>query len=478
MELEKTPLATTTPADTAQRTDINTEFDNLPAIEIPNYRLGHELGRGGMSVVYSALSEKSGQKVAVKVLYPYYASNTDLINRLHREVEVLRKVQHPNIVRYLDSGQRRSCTYYVMEFLSGESLEQRLERERRLPEAEACRVILAVARGLAEAHRHGIFHRDVKPGNIFLTKDGQIKLMDFGLAKDETDPYQTQLGLVIGTPLYLAPEQARGESNIDGRADIYALGITLFHCVTGHIPFENLSVPLILTKKTVSVIPSPKEINPQLSDNIVEIVAGMCERDVELRYPDVEILIEDIEGHLAGQPAVWRNQVIKRRTVTMRPVPPVASSILADPILKSVIMDSRGLTETLDFPADHVIFFEGDQSKDVYLLISGEVEALKAGIRIATLDTPGTFFGEMSGLLGIPRSTTIRTRTATHAVRIDQETFANFLKTFPALNYQLAVMLAERLQKTTENYYGLRSRFRSLVRHFTAVQALLRERED
>ncbi|MCX8037860.1 MAG: serine/threonine-protein kinase [Candidatus Sumerlaeia bacterium] len=458
--------------------DVKTDFDVIPLADIPNYQIGRELGRGGMSVVYSAICEKTREKVAIKILYPYYASNTDLVKRLQREIEVLRRVQHPNIVRYLDSGQRRSCCYYVMEFLQGESLEQRIEREHRLPEKEAVRIIRAVANGLAEAHRHAVFHRDVKPGNIFLANDGQIKLMDFGLAKDQTDAYQTQMGLVIGTPLYLAPEQARGEQNIDGRADIYALGITLYHCLTGHIPFENLSVPLILTKKTVTAIPSPKEWVPDLSDNIVEIIAGMCERDVSLRYPDVEILIEDLERHLNNQPAMWGRKVAQRRTTTgLPPQPVVTSSILGDPVLRSVIMDSSGLTETLHFPADHVLFFEGDTSKEVYLLVSGEVEALKAGIRIAVLNKPGTFFGEMSSLLGLPRSTTIRTRTDVQVIRIDHETFASFLKTFPNLNYQLAVMLAERLQKTTEDYYELRNRFRSLARHFSIVNSLLREPE-
>jgi len=455
-----------------------TAFDTGGVNDIPNYKLGRELGRGGMSVVYAAVSEKTGEEVAVKILYPYFAGNHDLVNRLRREIEVLRKVQHPNIVRYLDSGERNRCYYYVMEFLRGESLQERLDRERRLPEKEACRILLEVARGLAEAHRHQIFHRDVKPGNIFLTSSGQIKLVDFGLAKDETDAYQTQLGLVVGTPLYLSPEQARCERNIDGRTDIYSLGITLFHCVTGHVPFENLSVPLILTKKTAEPIPSPKEFNPDLSDNIVEIIMGMCEREVTVRYPDVETLIEDLERHLADRPAAWRQQVLKRRTVVAKTPAATMSSVLADPILKSVIVESGELTERMHFASDEVIFYEGDESKDVYLLLSGEVEVLKAGIRIAVLSTPGTFFGEMSGLLGIPRSTTIRTATPTELIRIDHQTFENFLKAFPSLNYRLAVMLAERLQKTTTDYYEIRNRFRHLARHLNIAQAFLREKEE
>jgi len=471
-------LTDTVPGTPPPKGKTTTDFESPAIGDIPNYRLGRELGRGGMSVVYVAVSEKTGEEAAVKFLYPYFAGNRDLVNRLRREIEVLRRVQHPNIVRYLDSGERRSCYYYVMEFLRGETLEQRLDHEKCLPEDEACRIILAVSQGLAEAHRRKVFHRDVKPGNIFLTADGSIKLVDFGLAKDETDAYQTQMGLVVGTPLYLAPEQARGERLIDGRTDIYALGITLFQCVTGHLPYEDLSVPLILTKKTVEAIPSPKDFSPNLSDNLVEVIRGMCERDVDLRYSDIENVIEDLGRHLAGQSAMWTQQAAKRKTILAAPVHAVASSILADPILKSVILDSKGLTETLYFPPDRVIFFEGDQSKDVYLLIDGEVEALKAGIRIAVLNTPGTFFGEMSGLLGIPRSTTIRTRTNAQVCRIDHKTFEDFLRKFPAFNYQLALMLADRLQKTTRDYYDIRTRFRTLIRHFNVVQSLLAEREE
>lgn len=456
-----------------------TEFDADLDSEIPNYHLGRELGRGGMSVVYAATSETSGEQVAVKILYPYFTGNTDLVNRLRREIDVLRKVQHPNIVRYLDSGQRASSYYYVMEMLSGETLEELLATEKQIPEEKACEIMLAVARGLAEAHRHQVFHRDVKPGNIFMLRNGQIKLVDFGLAKDETDAFQTQLGLVIGTPLFLAPEQARGEGDVDGRADIYALGITLFQCLTGEIPFEDLSVPLILTKKTVEPIPSPKETNSELSDNVCDIVRGMCERDVDARYPDVETLIDDLNRHLKGQSALWSDETRKRRTVVVTPLQPtVSASVLTDPILKSVIVDSSDLTKTLHYPPDEVIFLEGDRSKDVYLLIEGEVELLKAGIRITVLNEAGTFFGEMSSLLGLPRSTTVRTRTATRLIRIDHETFENFLASFPSLNYRMAVMLAKRLQKTTDKYYHGKARYRQLKRHFNIIQGLITEREE
>ncbi|MBM3333738.1 cyclic nucleotide-binding domain-containing protein, partial [Candidatus Sumerlaeota bacterium] len=315
--------------------------------------------------------------------------------------------------------------------------------------------------------------------NIFLASDGQIKLMDFGLARDETDAYQTQLGVIVGTPLYLAPEQARGEKGVDARADIYALGITLFHCVTGHIPFEDLSVPLILTKKTVQAIPAAREYNPEVSDNLATVLSGMCERDVSLRYPNMGAVIEDLERLLARQPPLWGQETAKRRTVVIRPaVPAVASAVFDDPILRSVILESHGLTKMVDYPADHVIYFEGDESKDVYLLIGGEVEVLKAGIRIAVINTAGSFFGEVSGLLGAPRSATIRTRTPIRACRIDQQTFANFLKTFPALNYQLAVMLADRLQKTTEDYYEMRNKFRTLARQLNILESLFHEHDS
>jgi CRP-like cAMP-binding protein len=185
-------------------------------------------------------------------------------------------------------------------------------------------------------------------------------------------------------------------------------------------------------------------------------------------------VITDLECHLAGEPPVWSKAIVAETPAEVRPARvSKVSSVLADPILKSVIVDSKGLTEALEFPADRVVFFEGDTSQDVYLLISGEVEVLKAGISIAVLNQVGTFFGEMSGLLGVPRSSTVRTRTDTQVVRIDQKTFENFLNTFPSLNYRLAVMLAERLNRTTGRYYQIRTRFRQLQRHLNAVQGLL-----
>jgi serine/threonine protein kinase len=448
-----------------------------PLGEFPYYRLGREIGRGGMSVVYVAVDQRTNEEVAIKILYPYFATNRDLVNRLRREIEVLQRIRHPNIIRYLDSGERQGCYFYAMEFLRGETLEQRLDREGPISEDEACRIILNIAYGLAEAHSLQIVHRDVKPGNIFLTDDGKVKLVDFGLAKDETDRYQTQLGLVVGTPLYLAPEQARGEAGIDGRCDIYSLGISLFHSLTGRVPYQELSMPLILTKKTVEAIPSPREYSPDLSENLANIVGAMCERNIHLRYPVIRNLIVDLERHLARQPSVWVEESYKNLTMIAEQPLPLDRNVLSDPLLKSLMLESNELTEKLSFPADHVIFYEGEESKDVYLLISGEVEVLKAGIRITILNTPGAFFGEMSGLLGIGRSTTIRTSHPTCVVRIDHETFENFLKGFPPLNYRLAMMLAERLQRTTADYYNLRNRFHQLVRHVNVLNGLVEETE-
>jgi len=466
------PNAAAAPALGAQ-----TALDGTPA-DLPNYRLGRELGRGGMSVVYAATDLRTGQEVAVKLLYPYYTGDRDLVSRLRREVEVLRRMQHRNIIRYLASGERHGCCYYIMEYLRGETLEQRLDREG-VPEIEATQIMLEVARGLAEAHARQIFHRDVKPGNIFLCVDGTVKLVDFGLAKDESDSYQTQLGLIVGTPLYLSPEQARGERSIDGRTDIYSLGISFFHALTGKVPFDDLTIPLILTKKTVEAIPNVRELECGLSPAVADIVAFMCERDIHLRYPAMPILIRDLERHLAGEPPIWPHEAARSRTlVTAHSSPIPGAGLLDDPVLQAVLADAGCLAEALDFPADQVIFYEGDTSKEVYLLAQGQVEALKAGIRVAVIDTPGTFFGEMSGLLGLPRSTTIRATRPTAAIRIDHATFERFLQSYPALGFRLSRMLAERLQRTTNDYYDLRSHYRQVVRQLNVVRTLLGRYEE
>ncbi|MEO7611323.1 MAG: protein kinase [Gemmatimonadales bacterium] len=213
-----------------------------------HYRIEHVLGDGGMATVYLAEDLKHHRKVAVKVMRPELAETLGA-ERFLREIEIAAKLTHQNILPVYDSGAVDGVFYYVMPVVEGESLPARLSREKQLPVAEALRIAREVAEALAYAHKRGIVHRDIKPANILLS-DGHALVADFGIARatGEGAKALTQTGLAIGTPHYMSPEQASGESNLDGRSDIYALGCVLYEMLAGEPPFNGPTAQVIIAR--------------------------------------------------------------------------------------------------------------------------------------------------------------------------------------------------------------------------------------
>jgi len=215
------------------------------------YQVEEEVGHGGMAIVYSALDRKHGRRVAIKLLRPELASAVGP-ERFLREIEIAAKLQHPHILAVYDSGEADGLLYYVMPFMSGESLRERLLRERPMPNDEALRVAREVANALDYAHRQGIVHRDIKPANILLS-DGHAVVADFGIARALTASAPpggglTQAGMAVGTPTYMSPEQALGEENLDGRTDIYALGCVLYEMLVGSPPYDGPTPQAVVAK--------------------------------------------------------------------------------------------------------------------------------------------------------------------------------------------------------------------------------------
>jgi serine/threonine protein kinase len=261
------------------------------------YDVLSKVGEGGAGAVYKARHRDTGDVVALKVLPPHMAANPVVLRRFAKEFRATRLLDHPNIVRALDFGAA-GTPYLVMEFVEGISLGERLQNEGPLPEAEAVRLIAQVAEGLAQAHRQGLIHRDVKPDNILVTPDGQAKLIDLGLVKDDdTDTNLTRTGRGLGTPHFMAPEQFRGAKNVDQRGDIYSLGATLYQLVTGRLPFDAVGGPVeALSKKILNDLTPPRLLVPTLSEQVERAILRSMNASRERRPATCQAFLDDLLG--------------------------------------------------------------------------------------------------------------------------------------------------------------------------------------
>ncbi len=242
--------------------------ETLPTLG--KYELLEEIAEGGMGTVYKGRHQDDGAIVAIKVIAPELAGNEVLLKRFELEYQTARKLDHPHIVRALDFGRHGTSTYLVMEYVDGPTLGARIEREGRIPEDDAIRIISQVGEALHEAHEHGILHRDVKPDNILITSAGQAKLTDLGLVKNlQADLGLTRPGRGLGTPNFMAPEQLRNAKGVDARCDVYALAATLYMAVTGELPFDTHgSVSALFKKKFNNEIAQPRQVVPSLSARV------------------------------------------------------------------------------------------------------------------------------------------------------------------------------------------------------------------
>ena len=201
------------------------------------FRVERELGSGAMGTVYLGANEETGRAVAIKFIAPGLLANETAIERFLRESALLKRLQHPNIAKYLGSGRYKKTPFYIMEFLEGESLDKVLERRVRIPWEDVARWGIQLCRALQHAHEEGVIHRDLKPSNVMLLEDGVIKLTDFGIAKDTDAAALTGTHATLGTASYMSPEQCRGAKNLTGKADLYSMGILFYELITGRKPF-------------------------------------------------------------------------------------------------------------------------------------------------------------------------------------------------------------------------------------------------
>ena len=270
----------------------------LGSVVAERYEIVRKLGEGGMASVYLARHKLIGRMVAVKVLHPGFARDLSAVQRFLNEGRAAGTLGHPNIIESTDMGATpEGAPFLVLEYLEGTSLEAELARVKRIEPARAVRIALQIASAVAAAHAAGIIHRDLKPANVFLVTRGDnkdhVKVLDFGVSKfSGAASSDTQQGLVIGTPHYMAPEQIRSPDAVDQRLDVYALGINLYEMLTGQAPFQRIGFPEILVKILGEAPPSLASLSPHLPPALTGLIDSMIAKDRELR-PFSMKLVED-----------------------------------------------------------------------------------------------------------------------------------------------------------------------------------------
>jgi serine/threonine-protein kinase len=271
--------------------------------QIPNYRIEAKLGAGAMAKVYKAKQLSLDRSVAIKVLPKQHSQNPQFIERFFAEGRAAAQLNHPNIVQAFDVGRAGDVYYFVMEYVEGRTVHDDIVKHKRYAESEALEIVIQVAEALEHAHSKGLIHRDIKPKNLMISKEGVLKVADMGLARaiSDKDAAEAEKGKAFGTPYYISPEQIRGEVDIGPPADIYSLGATLYHMVTGSVPFEGKNPTAVMHKHLKADLVAPDHVNPKLSNGISEVIEMMMAKKAASRYQNCTDLLVDLRALRRGE---------------------------------------------------------------------------------------------------------------------------------------------------------------------------------
>ena len=326
---------------------VKSEFEAKKSTEhIPGYEIMKKLGAGAMATVFLGRQLSLDRLVAIKVLPPKLSASPNFIERFYKEGRAAAQLNHPNIVNAYDVGRAGDHHYFVMEYVDGQTVHDLIRKVKRIKEDEAIRIVRQVANALRHAHRRGFIHRDIKPKNIMLATGGSVKLADLGLARamSDTEAAEAEAGRAYGTPYYISPEQIRGEVTIGPAADIYGLGATFYHMVTGRVPFEGKNPSAVMHKHLKAELTPPDHINPKLSAGSAQVIEMMMAKDPRDRYHSEADLLHDLKLIAQGAPPHFAH-----RSLELTDAAPAASGATVMPAGGKLRRAKRGPLDSTAF---------------------------------------------------------------------------------------------------------------------------------
>ena len=283
-----------------------------PTRQIPGFQILERIGAGAMATVVKAKQLSLDRTVAIKILPKHLSRDEEFVDRFYKEGKAAAKLNHNNIVQAIDVGESGGYHYFVMEYVEGLSIYEEMAGGKRYTEERALDILIQVAQALDHANERGLIHRDVKPKNVIVTPDGVVKLADLGLARTIGDmrAADSEAGRAYGTPYYIAPEQIRGERDIDARIDIYSLGATAYHMLTGRVPFEGPNPSAIMHKHLKQELVPPDHINPKISAGMAEVIEMMMAKNRDDRYKTAKDVLVDLRCIAKGEaPLLARKRI-------------------------------------------------------------------------------------------------------------------------------------------------------------------------
>jgi serine/threonine protein kinase/Flp pilus assembly protein TadD len=344
------------------------------------YHVIEELGRGGMGRVYKVHDTELNEKIALKLLRPEVAADPDTVERFRNELKSARLVVHKNVCRMFDIGRAEGAPYITMEYVHGEDLKRLIRKIGQMPAGRTASIARQIAEGLAEAHGHGIVHRDLKPQNIMVDEGGNVRIMDFGIARSLEKKSITGAGVMIGTPEYMSPEQVEGKP-VDARSDIYSLGIILYEMMTGRVPFEG-DTPFTVGVKHKSEMPrDPRELNPAIPQDLGRLIMRCLEKEKEKRFQSAGEFLDELGRIEQTLPTTERvapktrphtsKQVTVSFDVKKIAVPAVAAVLViaAALVLWLVVLKKQVVRPASEKPLLAVLYFKnntGDKELDIW----------------------------------------------------------------------------------------------------------------